>query len=254
MINKRTLGQTGFEVSELALGSVKFGRTQGLKYPNKSRIPNDRELQELLSTAKGLGINLLDTAPAYGESESRIGKLLAKEINGWIVSTKVGEEFDGHQSHFDFSPEAIEASVYRSMKRLGKESLDIALIHSNGDDEGVLLRFGALEKLQDLKRQGVVRAVGVSYKTHLGAQIAISQKADVIMATLNLSDTSQENSINDAHKANIGVLIKKPFDSGHNASPSSLQFVLSHKEVSSAVIGTTSIEHLEHNTRWLKHS
>ena len=254
MIEKRTLGQTGFEVSELALGSVKFGRTEGLKYPHKFQIPDDKALRELLSAAKDLGINLLDTAPAYGESESRIGKLLTEEINSWVVSTKVGEEFDGNQSHFDFSPEAIEASVYRSMKRLGKESLDIVLVHSNGDDEAVLLRFGALEKLQDLKKRGLVRAVGVSYKTHLGAQIAISQKADVIMATLNLSDTSHENSIYEAHKANIGVLIKKPFDSGHNANPSSLQFVLSHEEVSSAVIGTTNIEHLEDNTRWLKRS
>ena len=252
-MGRRTLGQTGIEVSELGLGSVKFGRVQGLKYPTKSRIPNDKELLELLRTAKRLGINLLDTAPAYGESESRIGKLLAKEISDWIIVTKVGEEFDGNQSHFDFSPEAIEASVYRSIKRLGKECLDIVLIHSNGEEEEILLRCGALEKLLDLKKRGVIRAAGISYKTKAGAQIAISQNADTLMATLNLSDTSQESSIKDAHNANIGVLIKKPFDSGHNVGPSSLNFVLSHEEVSSVIIGTTSTQHLKENAQWLKH-
>ncbi len=252
-MNKRALGQTGIEVSEIALGSVKFGRIHGLKYPTRSRIPSDKELLELLRTAKNLGINLLDTAPAYGESESRIGQLLAKEISDWIIATKVGEEFDGNQSHFDFSPEAIEASVYRSVKRLGKECLDIVLIHSNGEEEDILLRLGSLEKLQDLKKQGVIRAVGISYKTNLGAQIAISQNADAIMATLNLSDTSQENSIENAHNANIGVLIKKPFDSGHNVGPSSLNFVLSRREVSSVIIGTTSVQHLKKNTQWFEH-
>ena len=252
-MDQRTLGQTGIEVSELALGTVKFGRIQGLKYPKKSRIPSDKELLELLRAAKDLGINLLDTAPAYGESESRIGKLLAKEISDWIIATKVGEEFDGNQSHFDFSPEAIEASVYRSIKRLGKECLDIVLIHSNGKEEDILLQSGALQKLQDLKARGVIRAVGISYKTRAGAQIAISQNADTLMATLNLSDTSQEDSIKDAHKANIGVLIKKPFDSGHDVGPSNLNFVLSHKEVSSVIIGTTNTQHLKENAQWLEH-
>ena len=129
-MGRRTLGQTGIEVSELALGSVKFGRVQGLKYPTKSRIPNDKELLELLRTAKRLGINLLDTAPAYGESESRIGKLLAKEISDWIIATKVGEEFDGNQSHFDFSPEAIEASVYRSIKPVSYTHQTLPTIYS----------------------------------------------------------------------------------------------------------------------------
>ena len=251
VIHKRSLGDTGIQVSELALGTVKFGRSQGLKHLIRPSIPNDEELAELLIQAKTLGINLLDTAPAYGESEARIGKLLAGEINDWTISTKVGEEFDGSQSKFDFSPEAIEASVYRSIERLGKECLDLVFIHSNGRDEEILLQFGALETLKGLKKRGIIRAVGISYKTHAGAQIAISQRADVLMATLNSLDTSQENIIKEAHQQNIGVLVKKPFDSGHDASQSSLKFVLSREGVSSAVIGTTSTKHLQENATWL---
>ena len=104
VVKTRRLGQTGFDVSEISLGSVKFGRTAGLKYPNRASVPNDEELNELIYQANDLGINLLDTAPAYGESEQRIGDLLRKEIKNWKISTKVGEEFDGKSSHFNFEP------------------------------------------------------------------------------------------------------------------------------------------------------
>ena len=60
----------------------------------------------LLDRARALGINLLDTAPAYGTSEARLGKLLAGERADWILCTKVGESFDGRISTHDFSPEA----------------------------------------------------------------------------------------------------------------------------------------------------
>ena len=65
----RPLGATGLQVSPLGLGTVKFGRNQGVKYPQAFNLPSDREALALLELAWDLGINLLDTAPAYGESE-----------------------------------------------------------------------------------------------------------------------------------------------------------------------------------------
>ena len=73
---RRRLGRTGIEVGVLGLGTVKFGRDQGLKYPRGFTIPDDRAVRALLDLARDLGINLLDTAPAYGDSEARLGRLL----------------------------------------------------------------------------------------------------------------------------------------------------------------------------------
>ena len=75
-MEKRQLGQTGIEMSVLGLGTVKFGRNEGVKYPESFDIPDDAALADLLSIAKDLGINTLDTAPAYGTSEERLGGLL----------------------------------------------------------------------------------------------------------------------------------------------------------------------------------
>lgn len=253
VVKTRRLGLTGFDVSEISLGSVKFGRTTGLKYPNRVSIPNDEQLKRLICEANDLGINLLDTAPAYGESEQRIGELLHNEIKGWKISTKVGEEFDGKSSHFNFEPAAINQSIHRSIKRLRRDHLDIALIHSNGEDEDILLNFGALETLKALKQKGLIKAVGISYKTSAGAKIAIRQGADLLMATLNTADRSQEKTIREAFDSGVGVLIKKPFASGHQANSSSLRFVLEREEVTSVVIGTTNIGHLKENAIWASH-
>ena len=68
----RALGTTGIEISPIALGTVKIGRNVGVKYPSGFELPNDAEVRELLALAWDLGVNLIDTAPAYGSSEQRL--------------------------------------------------------------------------------------------------------------------------------------------------------------------------------------
>ena len=97
----RTLGSTDMEVSPLGLGTVKFGRNQGVKYPHAFALPSDGEIRNLLDLAWDLGINLLDTAPAYGSSEERLGQLL-DHSQDWIIVTKVGENFSEGCSLFRF--------------------------------------------------------------------------------------------------------------------------------------------------------
>src|SRR5690606_32599472 len=91
----------------------------------------------LLAQARALGINLLDTAPAYGNSEERLGQLL-QQRHEWVIVTKVGEEFRNGESHFDFSARQTVASIERSLQRLNTDYLDIVLIHSDGNDEAIL--------------------------------------------------------------------------------------------------------------------
>ena len=86
----KTAGEHRHQVSPLGLGTVKIGRDQGLKYPNRFKLPSDREIRALFEEARTLGINFIDTAPAYGTSEEKIGKLLP-DRQDWIIGTKVGE-------------------------------------------------------------------------------------------------------------------------------------------------------------------
>lgn len=240
------LGKTGLMVSKLSLGTVKFGRDQGVRYPTPVKIPSDSEAIALLNSAAAMGINLLDTAPAYGNSEARLGNLLTKASGQWLLCTKVGEEYESGVSRHDFSPEHCRMSVERSLQRLGVEVLDIVLIHSDGNDIDILQRQGTLKALQALKSEGKIKAVGMSHKTLAGGELAVSQGADVIMATLNRSETEDVGLIRDAAAAGCGVLIKKALSSGHG-SAEDLAFVASHAGVHSIVVGTTNADHLREN-------
>ena len=125
MLEKRRLGHTGMAVSCLGLGTVKIGRNQGVKYPKDFDLPDDNAVRTLLDKAKELGINLLDTAPAYGTSEERLGKLLRDREN-WIICSKVGEEFQNGQSIFNFSHNLktplIDANLPLNIYTLSKRS------------------------------------------------------------------------------------------------------------------------------------
>ena len=137
LVEKRTLGQSGIHASCLGLGTVKFGRNQEVKYPKTFSIPSDKQLEGLLDEARELGINLLDTAPAYGSSEQRIGQILTDRSN-WILCTKVGEEFIDGKSFYNFSGQHTKTSIERSLKNLNTDYLDLVLVHSDGNDNTII--------------------------------------------------------------------------------------------------------------------
>lgn len=242
----RTLGKTGMSVSVLGLGTVKLGRTEGVKYAAPFELPDDHAAARLLDTARELGINLLDTAPAYGSSETRLGRLLLDRRSDWLLCTKVGEKFEKGVSSYDFSPEAVRASVKASLKSLHTDRLDIALIHSNGDDLKILEELGTLDCLNDLKARGWVRATGISHKTVAGGNRAIELGCDVIMATLNLNEHSEADLIARAGRQGCGVLVKKAMASGHSGTES-LRFAAAAAGVSSVIVGTINPTHLREN-------
>ena len=251
-LTKRQMGSTGIEVSVLGLGTVKLGRDQEVKYPAGFTIPNDNEVRDLLALAKELGINFIDTAPAYGNSEERLGQLMTNP-NDWVIMTKVGEIFENGQSSFDFSAEHTRMSVERSLKRLKRESLDLVLVHSNGDDMNIINNEGALEELDRLKEKGLIRSYGMSTKTVEGG-MWIVENTDVVMATLNLSDDHDLPVIKRAHELNKGVIIKKGLQSGHADKSAggggierAFEYIFSHPGISSVIIGTINPQHLKYN-------
>lgn len=242
----RRLGNTGIDVPLIGLGTVKLGRDQGVRYPRPFAIPDAQAASALLKKALDLGVNLLDTAPAYGTSEERLGELIGADRDRWIICTKVGEEFSDGVSRFDFSPEHTQRSVRRSLARLRTDRLDVVLIHSSGADVEILETMGTLDALRELKASGCVRAVGISHKTTAGGQLALAVGCDVIMTVLNPSDHDQAPVVAEAGRRGCGVLIKKALASGF-AGPDSLKWVAAQPGVSCIVTGTIDPDHLAAN-------
>ncbi|MGI9289069.1 MAG: aldo/keto reductase [Pseudomonadales bacterium] len=244
----RKLGNTGIKVSPLGLGTVKLGRNQAVKYPQAFIIPDDKAARKLLRIARDLGINLLDTAPAYGNSEQRLGELLKGQTQNWVICSKVGEEFVGGQSRFDFTPEYTRASVRRSLQRLQRDYIDIVLVHSDGNDIDIVEQYGTLQVLADLKGEGLIRAIGFSGKTLEGG-LRAAKVADVMMVTYNFEYRDEAELLNYCATHNKGVLIKKALASGHISDDvgASLRFALQHPATASVIVGTINPAHLAAN-------
>lgn len=249
----RPLGSTGLSVSPLGLGTVKLGRDQGVKYPKGFSIPDDQQARHLLSLARDLGINLLDTAPAYGTSEQRLGPLLRGQRQDWLIVSKVGEEFANGQSHFDFSARHTRYSVQRSLQRLQTDYLDLVLVHSNGDDLAILQQQEVYACLAELKAAGLIRAFGFSGKTPEGGLLALEQ-GDCAMVTYNLSEQDERPVLDYAACHSKAILIKKALASGHLCQDNELdpvrasfELIFAHPGVSSAIVGTINPLHLTHN-------
>ncbi len=246
---RRPLGGTGIEVGPLGLGTVKLGRDQQVKYPRAFRIPDDHEARELLALAADLGIDLIDSAPAYGNAEQRLGRLLPGPRDRWVIVSKAGEHFiDGH-SRFDFGFDAIVASVEQSLRDLRTDYLDAVLIHSNGEDLQILDDSGALDALESLKQRGLIRAHGMSSKTVEGG-LATVERMDLVMATCHIGYDEELPVLEAAQRAGKGVLVKKALRSGHDTDvEAAMRHVFSQPGVTSIIVGTIDPAHLRDNAR-----
>lgn len=243
----RSLGANGPRVSPIGLGTVKFGRNTHVKYPENFVIPDDNQLRKLLSLTSELGINLIDTAPAYGNAEQRLGKLLQGQRSRWHIATKVGEYYQDGESHYDFTHKATRESIEQSLKNLKTDYLDLVSIHSNGDDEAIIEETDVIATLQALKKEGLIRNIAMSTKTVKGGLKAL-ERVDVLMVELNEENQSQTQVIQKAAALGKGILIKKALASGHTLDPSrAIQFAAGFPGVSSVILGTINPDHLKEN-------
>ncbi|MGB4248511.1 MAG: aldo/keto reductase [Pseudohongiellaceae bacterium] len=250
------LGRTGLTVSCLGLGTVKIGRNEGVKYPTGFALPDDQQVRDILALARELGINLIDTAPAYGNSEERLGKLLTNR-HDWVICSKVGEEFADGKSFFDFSGKHVRRSIERSLKRLRTDYIDTVLVHSDGNDEAIIRSTDCFEVLSRCKEEGMIRSFGMSTKTVAGGRLAL-QESDVLMVTYNPGATADAEVIDLAHSQGKGILIKKALNSGHAVADAaatvdpvqaSMNFIFARAGVSAIIVGTINPVHLRENAR-----
>lgn len=260
-MKKNWLHGANREVSLLGLGTVKIGRNEQVKYPRAFDLPEDNDVLVLLDCAREEGINLLDTAPAYGMSEERLGSLLGNRRDEWVIVSKAGENFVGGKSVFDFSRTGIQESVENSLRRLRTDRIEGVLLHSDGRDLDILENSGAVEALMDCRDSGKILAAGISTKTVAGGCKAIEMGLDMVMVTYNPWHRDEEAVLDlAAEKGKCSVLIKKGFGSGwfgtsggdggsESEDPVShaLEFIFSHPASTAVVSGTINLSHLREN-------
>src|SRR5690606_12356849 len=122
-MNYRRLGKTGFDISEISLGTWQVGGKWG--------SPFDFKLAEdILRQAIDSGINFIDTADVYseGDSEKAVGKILKDSDKRIYVATKCGRQINPHVNE-GYTPASLRKYVEDSLGRLGIECIDLIQLH-----------------------------------------------------------------------------------------------------------------------------
>lgn len=250
----RRFASTGKSVSVLGLGTVKFGRNEGVKYPGGDgfALPTDAEISSLLDLCRERGINMLDTAPAYGTAEERLGKILGPRRKDFFIVTKTGEEFDNGKSSYHFSAEHTRMSVERSLDRLKTNYIDCVMVHSSKNDLDVIEKSDVLKTLAELKERGKILSFGVSTYTVAGGKRAVDL-CDAVMVAYNKSYTAEKAVIDYAHEHGKAVLVKKGLASGHintlGGLEENIRYILETPGVTSLVFGSLSAANILNNIK-----
>ncbi len=154
------LGNTDMLVSRLGYGSmgIRGPRTWGV------RVVDDVGADQILNAVLDNGINLIDTSPDYGASEERIGRFISHRRDEYFLATKCGCVYTQQEDHLQldhvWTRQVITENLETSLRRLRCDFVDILQFH--GGDAETLKREGLIECLQEFKRSGKVRFIGVS--------------------------------------------------------------------------------------------
>lgn len=212
----RRFGRTGWTVSEIGYGMWGMAGWTG---------SDDEESLRALQRAVDLGCNFFDTAWAYGDgrSEALLGKLLrANPGKRLYTATKIPPQNLQWPSRREFKlddcfpPEHMEKYVHSSLKNAGLECFDLVQFHTWEDtwlEDGRWAR-----KMEDLRRQGLVRAVGISinrWEPWNGVRTVRSGLVDAVQVIYNIFDQNPEDELFPACAAmDVGVIARVPFDEG----------------------------------------
>jgi aryl-alcohol dehydrogenase-like predicted oxidoreductase len=156
-MEQRRLGNSGLEVSAIGLGCMSIG----IADVYTSSAQDETKAVELVRRALDLGINFLDTANIYGDSEIKVGKALQGWRDDVVLATKFGIVTDSlaQSRGVDGSPENARRACDRSLKRLGVDQIDLYYLHRVDPQVPIEETIGAMG---DLVRAGKVRHLGLS--------------------------------------------------------------------------------------------
>jgi aryl-alcohol dehydrogenase (NADP+) len=147
----RNLGRTGIKVSPYALGALMFATQVG--------NPDPADSIRIIHRALDAGINLVDTADAYGDSEEIVGRALKGRRDAVVLTTKVGRPIGDDPNQQGASRRWIITAVENSLRRLQTDHIDVYQIHRPDPDTDV---EETLSALTDLLHSGKIRAFGTS--------------------------------------------------------------------------------------------
>ena len=212
----RRFGKTDWQVSEVGYGMWGMGDWSG---------SDDQESLNSLQWAVDQGCNFFDTAWAYGNghSEGLLGKLLrANPERKLYCATKMPPKNFKWPSQREYSledcfpPEHIERFVQRSLKNLGVETIDLIQFHTWEDSWLKDERLS--KKLEDLRRQALVKAVGISinrWEPWNGIEAVRSGLIEAVQVIYNIFDQNPEDQLLPAcREMEVAVIARVPFDEG----------------------------------------
>jgi uncharacterized protein len=245
-MQKRKLGKTGYSVSIFSLG--------GESAVERSNHP--AEAEAIVNLALDLGVNYIDTAPAYGSggSESNIGRVMAYRRKETFLATKTGDRtYDGTMR-----------LVEKSLARLKTDYLDLYQLHdmqTREDLRQVLAEDGAIKALEQLKGDKVILNMGLTgHKDPALLLKAIKEYPfDCLLISLNAGDphyrSFKKELLPEAVKQNLGIIAMKVTAVGRifrNEGITSMEqafgYTLTHP-VSTAIVGISTLAELEENIR-----
>jgi aryl-alcohol dehydrogenase-like predicted oxidoreductase len=204
----RKLGKTGFNVSEISLGTWQVGGKWGETF-------NDANADRILNTAIDSGINFFDTADIYsdGLSERAIGRVLRTRSERVYVATKCGKQLKPHVNEV-YQPAALRKFVEDSLKNMNLECLDLIQMHCPPVE--VYYRPEIFELFDTLKKEGKVLNLGVSVEKPEQALKAIEyENVSTIQIIFNMfRHRPSELFFKEAKRKDIGILARVPLASG----------------------------------------
>jgi D-threo-aldose 1-dehydrogenase len=236
---RRQLGRTPLRVTQLGLGTAPLGGFRGA-------IPED-EAVATIRTAYDAGLRLFDTAPyyGYGRAELRVGEalrllpresfVLSTKVGRWMSPLRPGDAREGLRAGgldftptYDLSRDGVMRSIEQSHCRLGIASIDILLIHdvdvfTHGSEQAADQRYreaidGAYPALDELRRQGVIKAVGVGLN-NVEPCVRFARDTDIDCILLAGRYTLLEQGalaelLPLCERKGIGIMLGGPFNSG----------------------------------------
>ena len=193
----RRLGRTDMQVSALGFGGSEIGY-EGVSQPTATR---------LLNGALDAGLNVIDTAECYANSETLIGRAVGDRRREFFLFTKVGHP-RGWNSE-DWRPASILTSIERSLKRLRTDAVDLVQLHSC--DAAELRRGEAIAALETARERGLTRYVGYSGDGAAARYAAQCGRFDTLQISISVADQEAiERVLPLADTRGIGVIAKRP--------------------------------------------
>ncbi|MCM3783808.1 aldo/keto reductase [Neobacillus mesonae] len=195
-MEQRSYGNTGMRVSVLGFGGSEIGSGTSQK-----------DVDHLLGSAIDAGLNVIDTAECYGNSEELIGQVLGSRRDDVYLFTKCGHAAGFEQP--DWDPVMLAHSIDRSLKRLKTDYVD--MIHLHSCSEEVLREGSVIEVLTRAKEAGKTRFIGYSGDTRDALYAVQTGVFDSLETSVNIADQEAiELTIPEAQRRGMGVTAKRP--------------------------------------------